>query len=44
MKEDKVGKKIKKLKDEGKPQKQSVAIALDMKSRGKLADKMKGGY
>jgi hypothetical protein len=44
MKEDKVGKKIKKLKGEGKSQKQSVAIALDMKRRGKLASKMKGGY
>ena len=35
-KEDPVSKKIKKLKDEGKPQKQAVAIALDMKRRRKL--------
>jgi len=33
---EKVSNKIKKLKDEGKPQKQAVAIALDMNRRGKL--------
>jgi len=27
------------LRDEGKPQKQAVAIALDMKERGKLKEK-----
>ena len=37
-KEDPVSKKIKKLKDEGKPQKQAVAIALDMKRRRKLEE------
>ena len=37
-KEDPVSKKIKKLKDEGKPQDQAVAIALDMKERGKLEE------
>ena len=31
-----VGQKIKKLKREGKSQKQSVAIALSMQRRGKL--------
>jgi len=38
-KEDPVSKKIKMLRDEGKPQKQAVAIALDMKERGKLKEK-----
>lgn len=33
---DKVGKKIKKLKREGKDQDQAVAIALSMKRRGEL--------
>ena len=33
-----VGKKIKKLKKEGKPQDQAVAIALDMKDDGKLKE------
>ena len=37
-KEDPVSKKIKMLRDEGKPQKQAVAIALDMKERGKLKE------
>ena len=37
-KEDPVSKKIKKLKGEGKPQDQAVAIALDMKERGKLEE------
>jgi len=36
--EDKVGDKISKLKDEGKPQKQAVAIALDMEERGDLEE------
>ena len=35
-KKDSVSKKISKLKDEGKPQDQAVAIALDMKERGDL--------
>lgn len=40
----KVGNKIKLLMDEGKPQKQAVAIALDMNRRGELANyKAKGG-
>ena len=38
-KEGPVSKKIKMLRDEGKPQKQAVAIALDMKERGKLKEK-----
>jgi hypothetical protein len=38
-KEDPVSKKIRMLRDEGKPQKQAVAIALDMKERGKLKEK-----
>ena len=37
-KEDPVSKKIKKLKDEGKPQDQAVAIALDMERRNKLEE------
>jgi len=37
-KEDPVSKKIKKLKGEGKPQDQAVAIALEMKERGKLEE------
>ena len=37
-KEDPVSKKIKKLKGEGKPQDQAVAIALDMEERGKLEE------
>tara|TARA_R110000824_G_scaffold73866_8_gene188036 strand:+ start:761 stop:1234 length:474 start_codon:yes stop_codon:yes gene_type:complete len=36
--EDKVGDKISKLKDEGKPQDQAVAIALDMEERGDLEE------
>lgn len=36
MAKDKVSKKISKLVKEGKPQKQAVAIALDMQRRGKL--------
>ena len=36
---DAVGKKISKLKDEGKPQDQAVAIALDMERRGDLSKK-----
>jgi hypothetical protein len=36
--EDKVGDKIKKLEDEGKPQKQAVAIALDMERHKKLEE------
>ena len=36
MKKDPVGKKIKKLMDEGKPKKQAIAIALSMKEDGKL--------
>ena len=36
VKKDPVGKKIKKLKAEGKSQKQAVAIALSMKEDGKL--------
>tara|TARA_R100000458_G_C8247775_1_gene225293 strand:+ start:103 stop:711 length:609 start_codon:yes stop_codon:yes gene_type:complete len=35
-KKDSVSKKISKLKDEGKPQDQAVAIALDMEERGDL--------
>ena len=38
-KKDPVSKKISKLRDEGKPQDQAVAIALDMKERGKLQEK-----
>jgi hypothetical protein len=34
--DDAVGRKISKLKDEGKPQKQAVAIALDMERRGDI--------
>jgi hypothetical protein len=34
--DDPVGRKVKKLTDEGKPQKQAVAIALDMQRRGDL--------
>lgn len=34
-----VSSKIKKLKAEGKPQQQSVAIALEMKRAGKLKGK-----
>ena len=37
-KEDPVSKKIKTLRDEGKPQDQAVAIALDMEERGKLKE------
>ena len=37
-KEDPVSKKIKMLRDEGKPQDQAVAIALDMERRGKLKE------
>tara|TARA_R100000008_G_C3581879_1_gene169102 strand:+ start:2119 stop:2448 length:330 start_codon:yes stop_codon:yes gene_type:complete len=37
-KEDPVSKKIKKLKGEGKPQEQAVAIALGMEERGKLEE------
>ena len=37
-KEDPVSKKIKKLKGEGKPPDQAVAMALDMKERGKLEE------
>lgn len=37
-----VGKKIKKLMHEGKPQKQAVAAALEMKRQHKLGPK--GGY
>ena len=37
-KEDPVSKKIKKLKGEGKPQEQAVAMALGMKERGKLEE------
>ena len=37
-KKDAVSKKISKLRDEGKPQDQAVAIALDMKERGKLEE------
>ena len=33
-----VSKKIKKLKDEGKPQDQAVAIALDMERQKKLTE------
>ena len=36
--EDKVGDKISKLKDEGKPQDQAVAIALDMERRDELEE------
>lgn len=36
--DDAVGNKIGRLMDEGKPQKQAVAIALDMDRRGDLAD------
>tara|TARA_Y100000310_G_C20427117_1_gene689618 strand:- start:40 stop:423 length:384 start_codon:yes stop_codon:yes gene_type:complete len=36
--EDKVGDKISKLKDEGKPHDQAVAIALDMEKRGDLEE------
>jgi hypothetical protein len=36
--EDKVGDKISKLKDEGKPQDQAVAIALDMDKRAELEE------
>ena len=38
-KKDAVSKKISKLRDEGKPQDQAVAIALDMEERGKLQEK-----
>ena len=38
-KKDAVSKKISKLRDEGKPQAQAVAIALDMEERGKLQEK-----
>jgi|TARA_R100000455_G_scaffold18315_1_gene9007 hypothetical protein len=37
-----VNKKISKLKKEGKPRKQAVAIALTMKRKGKLGPR--GGY
>ena len=37
-KKDAVSKKISTLRDEGKPQKQAVAIALDMERRGKLKE------
>ena len=37
-KKDAVSKKISKLRDEGKPQDQAVAIALDMEERGKLEE------
>lgn len=36
MAKDKVSKKISLLRSEGKPQKQAVAIALDMQRRKKL--------
>ncbi len=36
LKNDAVSKKISKLVNEGRPQKQAVAIALDMKRKGKL--------
>ena len=45
-KDDAVGGKIRTLMNEGYPQKQSVAIALDMKRRGKLSkavDQLPGG-
>ena len=35
-KKDKFGEKVKKLMDEGKPQKQALAIAYDMQRRGEL--------
>lgn len=43
--EDPVGEKIKLLMDEGYPQRQAVAIALDMKRRGTIskADRLQGG-
>jgi DnaJ-domain-containing protein 1 len=34
--DDAVSRKIRKLMDEGKPQKQAVAIALDLERRGEL--------
>ena len=34
-----VGRKIRKLKREGKPQKQAVAIALDLERRGRIGPK-----
>jgi|TARA_R100000234_G_scaffold33983_1_gene20052 hypothetical protein len=37
-----VNRKVKKLKKEGKPRKQAVAIALTMKRKGKLGPR--GGY
>lgn len=37
----KVGAKIRKLKAEGKPQKEAVAIALSMERAGKLGHKKK---
>ena len=37
-----INKKVKKLMDEGKPQKQAIAIALSMEREGKLGPK--GGY
>lgn len=42
MAETRVGKKIKKLTAEGKPQKQAVAIALNMDRAGRLTEG--GGY
>jgi DnaJ-domain-containing protein 1 len=34
--DDAVSRKIRKLMDEGKPQKQAIAIALDLERRGEL--------
>lgn len=39
MTKDAVGRKISKLRSEGKPQSQAVAIALDMERRGDLPHK-----
>lgn len=43
-KDDAVGGKISKLKDEGKPQKQAIAIALDMDRRGDLEEAEQGEF
>lgn len=43
MADDAVGRKIKKLKEEGKPQAQAEAIAMDMKNRGDLGDSPPSG-
>jgi hypothetical protein len=42
MKDDSVGKKISKLKDEGESDDQSIATALNMKRKGRLGKR--GGY